>query len=78
MAHLADFDSHVSASATSSQLQPFDEQNPLVKPILDGMERKPNPLGTFDEAVPTLKFKFAALQSAHTGESVFLTRIRKP
>ncbi|WP_395719104.1 Gfo/Idh/MocA family protein [Prosthecobacter sp.] len=35
--------------------------------FLDGMEGKPTPLCTFDEAVQTLRFNRAALQSAATG-----------
>jgi predicted dehydrogenase len=35
--------------------------------FLDGMEGKPNPLCTFDEAVQTLKLNQAALRSVHTG-----------
>ena len=34
--------------------------------FLDGMEGKPSPLATFDEAVQTLKFNAAALRSAET------------
>ncbi|HEY2574609.1 MAG TPA: Gfo/Idh/MocA family oxidoreductase [Verrucomicrobiaceae bacterium] len=35
--------------------------------FLDGLEGKPNPLCTFDEAVQTLKFNQAALRSISTG-----------
>lgn len=35
--------------------------------FLDGMEGKPTPLCTFDEAVQTLKFNLAALRSSDTG-----------
>ena len=41
--------------------------------FLDGLEEKPNALCTFDEAVQTLKFNVAALQSARTGESVSIS-----
>jgi predicted dehydrogenase len=35
--------------------------------FLDGMEGKPTPLATFDEAVQTLKYNLAALRSSDTG-----------
>lgn len=38
--------------------------------FLDGIEGKPNPLCTIDEAVQTLKFNVAALDSARTGQAV--------
>lgn len=40
--------------------------------FLDGIEGKPNALCTLDEAIQTLKFNVAALQSARTGEAVVL------
>ena len=40
--------------------------------FLDGMEGKPTPLASFAEAVQTLKFNQAALQSADTGLPVIL------
>lgn len=40
--------------------------------FLDGMEGKPCPLSTFDEAVQTLRFNRAALQSAATGLAIDL------
>lgn len=38
--------------------------------FLDGMEGKPTPICTLDEAIQTLAFNVAALQSARTGEVV--------
>ena len=38
--------------------------------FLDGVEGKPSNLSTFDEAVQTLKFNLAALESARTGQTV--------
>jgi hypothetical protein len=35
--------------------------------FLDGMEGKPTPLSTFDEAMQTLKFNLAALRSSDSG-----------
>jgi predicted dehydrogenase len=40
--------------------------------FLDGMAGKPNPLCTLDEAIQTLKFNVAAIQSARTGAAVEL------
>jgi predicted dehydrogenase len=40
--------------------------------FLDGVEGKPTPLASFEEAVQTLKFNQAALQSADTGLPVIL------
>ncbi len=41
--------------------------------FLDGIEGKPSPLATFEEAVQTLKFNLAALESATTGRQIALT-----
>ncbi|MFA6543314.1 MAG: hypothetical protein WCS99_02740, partial [Limisphaerales bacterium] len=38
--------------------------------FLDGIEGKPTPLCTFEEAVQTLKFNQAALRSAKTGQVI--------
>ena len=40
--------------------------------FMDGMEGRPTPLATFDEAVQTLKFNLAALHSADTGQPVII------
>lgn len=40
--------------------------------FLDGIEGKPSPLSTFEEAVQTLKFNLAALESARTGRQIEL------
>lgn len=44
-----------------------------AKAFLDGMNGKPNPLCTLAEAVQTLKFNLAALQSAHTHQPVSIS-----
>lgn len=41
--------------------------------FLDGIEGKPSPLATFEEAVQTLKFNLAALESVRTGRQIELT-----
>jgi len=41
--------------------------------FLDAIEGKPNVLATLDEAIQTLKFNLAALQSARTGQSVTIS-----
>jgi predicted dehydrogenase len=38
--------------------------------FLDGIDGKPNPLCTLDEAIQTLKFNLAALESSRTGKAV--------
>jgi len=38
--------------------------------FLDGMQGKPTPLSTLDEAAQTLKFNLAALESARGGKAV--------
>jgi predicted dehydrogenase len=38
--------------------------------FLDGMDGKPNPLCTIDEAIQTLKFNLAALESARVGKAI--------
>jgi predicted dehydrogenase len=40
--------------------------------FLDGLDGNPNELCTFEEAIQTLKFNLAALQSARTGQTVTL------
>ncbi len=40
--------------------------------FLDGMEGRPNPLCTFEEAVQTLRFNLAALRSSDTGTAIDL------
>ncbi len=40
--------------------------------FMDGMEGLPSPLATFEEAVQTLKFNAAALQSATTQLPIIL------
>lgn len=41
--------------------------------FLDGVEGGPSPLCTFEEAVRTLKFNIAALESARTGQAITLS-----
>ena len=43
-----------------------------AKAFLDGTNGKPNPLCTLDEAIQTLKFNVAALQSARTSQPVLI------
>ena len=40
--------------------------------FLDGLEGKPTALCTIDEAVQTLKFNLAALESARTGKAIYI------
>jgi hypothetical protein len=40
--------------------------------FLDGMEGRPTPLATFEEAVQTLKFNQAALRSAASGAAIVI------
>lgn len=44
--------------------------------FLDGMEGKPTPLCTLDEAIQTLAFNLAALESAKTGRMIKVARSR--
>jgi predicted dehydrogenase len=41
-----------------------------VRAFLDGMDGKPNPLCTLEQAIQTLKVNLAALESARTGQAV--------
>ena len=41
--------------------------------FLDGLEGKPTPLCTIEEAVQTLKFNLAALESARTGKAISIS-----
>ena len=44
--------------------------------FLDGIDGKPTPLCTLDEAIQTLAFNIAALESARTGKMVKVNRPR--
>lgn len=60
------------ASAWDYRPAPVNHRDDLfiaqANAFLDGLERKPNALCTLDEAIQTLKFNIAALESARTGE----------
>lgn len=65
------------ASAWDYRPAPINHRDDLfiaqANAFLDGLEGKPNALCTFAEAVQTLKFNIAALQSAHTGEVIAIS-----
>jgi predicted dehydrogenase len=62
------------ASAWDFRPAPVNERDDLflaqAHAFLDGLEGKPNLLCTLDEAVQTLKFNLAALESARTGQTI--------
>lgn len=61
---------HGETEWTWTQVPPLERDDLFIaqaNAFLDGMEGKPTPLATFDEAVQTLKFNVAALRSSDTG-----------
>lgn len=65
------------ASAWDYRPAPMNHRDDLfiaqANAFLDGLEGKPNALCTFEEAVQTLKFNIAALESVRTGKLVSLS-----